>query len=146
MIVVRPAAAADLDAIERIERASFGDPWSLKSFAESLARDFVRTNVLLEDGVVIGYSVVWVSGEECELANLAVEPARRGQGLGAHLLDAALRQAHDEGLLVMFLEVRDSNVGARHLYARRGFHEVGRRPRYYQHPEEDALILRRDLG
>jgi len=57
-----------------------------------------------------------------------------------------LRQMHEEGLLVIFLEVRASNAAARRLYASRGFHEVGVRPNYYKRPVEDALVLRRDLG
>ncbi len=146
MATIRPATTADLDAICVIERASFGDPWSRKSFGDSLTHGFVRLNVLEVDGAVAGYSVVWTSSVECELANLAVDPARRRGGLGAQLLDAALAQAQAEGLLVMFLEVRDSNAAARRLYASRGFHEVGRRASYYRNPVEDALVLRRDLG
>lgn len=142
---VRPATAADLGAISEIERASFGDPWSLKSFRDSLAHEFVRLYVVEDDAGVAGYSVVWVSGEECELANLAVDPARRRAGLGALLLDALLARAHEEALFVIFLEVRASNTAAHALYASRGFHEVGRRPMYYKNPAEDALILRRDL-
>lgn len=143
---IRAATAADLGAICEIERASFSDPWSLKSFRDSLAHDFVRMRVIEDDGVVAGYAVVWASSVECELANLAVNPARRGAGLGAQLLDAVLREMHGEGLLVMFLEVRASNAAARHLYASRGFHEVGARSNYYKDPVEDALVLRRDLG
>ncbi len=143
---VRPAIPLDLEAIVAIERQSFGDPWSLESFRTSLSRTFVRMSVAEEAEGVLGYAVVWVGGDECELANLAVDPARRGQGIGALLLGAAMEGAGAEGLLVMFLEVRASNVRAQQLYARHGFHEVGRRPRYYTHPEEDALILRRDLG
>ena len=143
---VRPATAADIAAIAAIERASFGDPWSEQSFHDSLAHSFVRTQVIEDGDGVAGYSVVWNAGEECELANLAVDPARRGSGLGAVLLDALLRLAHEEGAMVMFLEVRDSNEVARRLYASRGFHEVGRRPKYYKNPIEDALVLRLDLG
>jgi ribosomal-protein-alanine N-acetyltransferase len=143
---IRAARPADLAAIAALEHASFSDPWSLKSFTDSLAHDFVRMNVVEVYDAIAGYSVVWVSGEECELANIAVDPAQRGQGLGAQLLEHALRQAHADGLMVMFLEVRASNAVAKQLYERRGFHEVGRRPRYYKNPEEDALILRRDLG
>lgn len=145
-VVIRHALPLDLAAVGVIERASFSDPWSLQSFRQSLSRTFVRINVAEEEDVVLGYSVVWMAGEECELANLSVDPARRGSGLGALLLDVAMREAHEEGSLVMFLEVRDSNEAARRLYAGRGFHEVGRRKAYYRNPEEDALVLRRDLG
>ncbi|MDP1891655.1 MAG: ribosomal protein S18-alanine N-acetyltransferase [Gemmatimonadaceae bacterium] len=145
MPVIRPATQADLAAIAAIESVSFSDPWSLNSFSDSLAHDFVRMCVVEDDAGVAGYSVVWVSGEECELANLAVDPARRRSGLGAVLLDALLERAHEEALFVIFLEVRASNTAAQTLYASRGFHEVGRRPMYYKNPAEDALILRRDL-
>jgi ribosomal-protein-alanine N-acetyltransferase len=145
-IVIRHALPLDLTAVGVIERASFSDPWSLQSFRQSLSRTFVRINVAEDEDVVVGYSVVWMAGEECELANLAVDPGRRGSGLGAALLDVAMREAHEEGTLVMFLEVRDSNESARRLYASRGFNEVGRRPAYYRNPDEDALVLRRDLG
>lgn len=146
MSAIRPAVEADLPAIVAIENASFGDPWSLKSFRESMARPFVRLRVVDDAAGVAGYSVVWISGEECEMANIAVDPARRRAGFGALLLDAALEEAGREGLQVMFLEVRASNRAAQQLYASRGFHEVGRRKGYYQNPVEDALILRRDLA
>lgn len=143
---IRAAVDADLDAIVRIEQLSFGDPWSRKSFSDSLERSFVRTCVVEDAQGIAGYSVVWHTGEEAELANLAVDPARRGAGLGALLLDALLADAAREGAMVMFLEVRDSNAAARALYASRGFHLVGRRKQYYQNPVEDALVLRRDLA
>jgi ribosomal-protein-alanine N-acetyltransferase len=48
----------------------------------------------------------------------------------------------------VFLEVDEDNVPARRLYARAGFHNVGRREAYYQdRPGRSAaaLVLRRDL-
>ncbi len=146
VLIVRHALPLDLVTVEVIERASFGDPWSLQSFRASLARTFVRINVAEDDDGIAGYSVLWMAGEECELANLAVDPARRGAGIGTMLLDAALEEAHAEGALVIFLEVRASNEAAQRMYASRRFHEVGRRKGYYKNPTEDALVLRRDLG
>jgi ribosomal-protein-alanine N-acetyltransferase len=43
------------------------------------------------------------------------------------------------------LEVRSSNAPALAFYAALGFEEVGRRPRYYADPVEDALLLRLGL-
>jgi ribosomal protein S18 acetylase RimI-like enzyme len=42
----------------------------------------------------------------------------------------------------MFLEVRQSNSGARNLYTRLGFLPVGVRRGYYIRPVEDALVMR----
>ena len=39
------------------------------------------------------------------------------------------------------LEVRPSNASALALYTTQGFQQVGRRPKYYQKPTEDALLL-----
>jgi [ribosomal protein S18]-alanine N-acetyltransferase len=40
-----------------------------------------------------------------------------------------------------YLEVRESNIGARKLYQRVGFTEVGRRPDYYTNPIETAIVM-----
>ena len=43
------------------------------------------------------------------------------------------------------LEVRASNEPAIKLYTKLGFEIIGRRPRYYVNPQEDALIMRKEL-
>jgi ribosomal-protein-alanine N-acetyltransferase len=144
--IIRPATLGDLDVVAALERVCFTDPWSRKSFDDSLGHAFVRMNVLEDETGIVGYSVVWMALDECELASLAVEPTRRGKGLGAQLLDALLAQARTERAQVMFLEVRANNTPAKHLYASRGFHDVGRRKDYYKNPDEDALVFRLDLG
>jgi ribosomal-protein-alanine N-acetyltransferase len=40
--------------------------------------------------------------------------------------------------------VRASNVAAQALYRQFEFHTAGIRKRYYDHPVEDAVIMRRD--
>jgi ribosomal-protein-alanine N-acetyltransferase len=44
------------------------------------------------------------------------------------------------------LEVRAGSGGAIALYAGLGFVVAGRRAGYYREPEEDALLMRLDLG
>jgi ribosomal-protein-alanine N-acetyltransferase len=99
----------------------------------------------LPDGgvpAVAGYVVIWLVADEAELANLAVAPDRRRQGIGQYLLDAAMAEAVAGGAVSLYLEVRESNVAARALYGGRGFVAVGRRASYYRNPVEDALLLR----
>ena len=45
-----------------------------------------------------------------------------------------------------YLEVRESNREAQSIYRQRGFIVVGRRPRYYSLPTEDALVMRLRVG
>jgi ribosomal-protein-alanine N-acetyltransferase len=141
-LVLRPATAGDLDAVVIIERVSFSDPpWSRRSFASLLDDPRVRFTVACAPSVV-GYVVMWLVADEGEVANLAVAPDRRREGIGQHLLDAAMAEAVVAGARSLYLEVRESNVAARALYGGRGFQAVGRRPSYYRNPVEDALLLR----
>lgn len=146
LTVIRPAEANDLSQIIEIERDSFSDPWTLTAFRTALDEERLRFNVAVNDDVVVGYSVSWCVVDEAELANLAVAPSLRGQGIGAALLDRSMSDARLLGCTVMHLEVRESNAAARALYESRGFGMVGRRKRYYRAPVEDALILRARLS
>jgi len=55
------------------------------------------------------------------VAQVAVHPQRRGQGLAGKLLDRALALAHAAGRSRTTLLVEDGATAARTLYARRGF-------------------------
>ena len=80
---------------------------------------------------------------ECELESILVHPASRRLGLGQQLLATAVARCSVEGASVLRLEVRDSNHAAIHLYEKNGFERTGKRPGYYAHPAEDALLMRR---
>ena len=56
--------------------------------------------------------------------HLAVRPAARQQGIGRHLLAAALSALRRQGALVATLEVEPDNTVARNLYAAAGFRVV----------------------
>jgi ribosomal-protein-alanine N-acetyltransferase len=153
--LVRRAEARDIPEILRIERSSFADPWSADAFFNSLIRDTMRFLVAIEGGdsngergsagVLMGYVIALFLTEEAEIADLAVSSAARRRGVGRLLLDQVAREAASEGAHSLFLEVRESNVGARALYEALAFAQVGRRKGYYRDPVEDALLLRREL-
>lgn len=141
---IRDMRAVDLAQVVEIESDCFATPWSARTFLNLLRRPnaalYVAENNL---GDVLGYAVAWFSGPECELGDLAVRPDRRRGGIGLALVRAILDEARARGAHEVFLEVRESNEGARKLYERVGFEASGRRPRYYTDPVEDAVIMRR---
>jgi ribosomal protein S18 acetylase RimI-like enzyme len=59
---------------------------------------------------------------------LACYPDARGQGLGTRLLALAEDLARKAGARGVSVIVSDANAGARRLYQRCGYREVGRRP------------------
>lgn len=155
---IRRATRADLAAMLRIEQASFSDPWTVESLATALSLE--RMHVLVAeseaesgtaesgDGAarLLGYVVALVVGPDAEIADLAVAPESRRQGVGRALLKKALHELADGGVRALYLEVRESNRAARTLYDAHGFGCVGRRRAYYRQPVEDALVLRREIG
>ncbi len=140
---IRPAVPADAPAMGRIERASFGDPWTDRSLEEALRSPNGTGLVALKGGQMVGYLLARHVGGSGEILNLAVAPGVRRKGVGKALLAAGLRVFDGLDVEEIFLEVRESNQAARTLYLAEGFAVVGMRRGYYRSPLEDALVLRR---
>ena len=138
---IRPARRADAEALARIEQASFADPWGERDFATCLERG-LPCFVAEARGHVEGYVIANQAADEAEILNLGVLPERRRHGIGRALVTALLAALAIRGAKAVFLEVRASNQAAQALYREFRFLPVGRRSRYYQHPTEDAVILR----
>jgi ribosomal-protein-alanine N-acetyltransferase len=142
--LIRPAAPDDLEAIVAAERICFTDPWSAAGIREVLQ---METGVnLVATGPrdrLAGYLFARTIAGEGEILNLAVLPEARGQGLGRLLLRTGLAELAARRTDAVFLEVRESNEGAKALYRSAGFAVVGVRAGYYRNPREDALVLRR---
>jgi ribosomal protein S18 acetylase RimI-like enzyme len=63
--------------------------------------------------------------------------------VGSRLLEALLDEARSRAVTEVFLEVRADNEPAIALYRGAGFHEIHRRPGYYQPGSVDAIVMRR---
>ena len=140
-IVFRAMEERDLEAVALLEAEAFSSPWKADTFRTLLDRPGAEMLVLAEGDELVGYAVLWCIMDQGEIANIATQPARRGQHLGARLLKEALGVAAERGVETLFLEVRESNAAARQLYRNSGFREIGRRKGYYDRPKEDALVL-----
>ncbi len=71
-----------------------------------------------------------------EILFLGTSPVCQNQGLMSQLLDEFLARQQNKSI---WLECREDNLRARHLYAKKGFVEVGRRKAYYK--DGSAAIL-----
>jgi ribosomal-protein-alanine N-acetyltransferase len=144
-VTIEPARPEDVDAVAAIEVTAFADPWTRPAFDAAVRERHARFRVARSGGGIVGYVIAWFVLDEGEIANLAVAPAARRCGVARALLDVVIADARSAGIAQLFLEVRESNVAARALYATRGFKPVARRPRYYRKPVEDAIVLRLEL-
>ncbi len=95
-----------------------------------------------------GFALGRAIAGEAELLTIAVDPARRREGLGRRLLDAFEAGAVARDAETAFLEVSAENTAAIALYLAAGYAENGRRKGYYHAPDGrriDALAMARAL-
>jgi len=143
-MIIERATAADLDAIDEIERHSFPLPWPRATFEAELTRDHARI-IVSRAPQVIAFCNYWVVADEVHILAIATHPDHRRAGVGGRLLDHALDEGEAAGCTRATLEVRRGNRPAIALYQRAGFRGVHVRARYYQDNNEDALIMLADL-
>ncbi|CAM2900620.1 ribosomal protein S18-alanine N-acetyltransferase [Vibrio mytili] len=143
-IEIIPMCAEHLDHIWQIEQQAHSHPW-----AESLIRDLSSRgachHVMRDGDEIIGYFYAQNIVGEVTLLNIAVKPSKQGQGYGQKLLDAFLGHCQQVKAESAWLEVRESNVSALHIYEQAGFNELDRRYNYYPansgNGKEDAIIM-----
>lgn len=132
--------AHHIPSLATLESACFADPWSEKALAEELENPCAHFLVAEKGGKVLGYLGTHIVADEMMIANLAVAPDARRQGVASALLSTADKHARRAGLARITLEVRVSNDAATRLYEGAGFVKDGIRPGFYTHPTEDAAI------
>ena len=138
-----PMEADHVPQIAALERQNFSAPWDENSLLSELNNPLALWLAALDGETVAGYIGSQSVLGESDMMNLAVAPAYRRQGVGKALVNALLWVLSEDNHCLT-LEVRATNAPAIALYEGLGFRQVGRRPRYYLSPPEDALILRKD--
>jgi len=137
-----PIEPSWLDQIWQVECQAHSHPWS-----ETMIRDLSSRgachHALVKDNQVIGYFYAQNILGEVTLLNLAVAPQHQGQGYGKQLMAGFLAMCENSKAESAWLEVRESNLSAIHLYQEQGFNEVDRRRGYYpaKNGKEDAIVM-----
>lgn len=141
---VRVAGPDDIFMMCDLEKLCFSIPWSEESLRTFVTDTERRRCFVFEDRKyqpsVIGYIGLQFVCDEAEVANLAVHPDRRNEGVGSALIETARRFCVDSGIGILHLEVRSGNTTAISLYEHYGFLRTGRRKGYYADSGEDALL------
>jgi ribosomal-protein-alanine N-acetyltransferase len=139
--IIQRMSHQDLDQVARLEKLSFSDPWSKRSFEDELTNRFSIPLVVKSGTRIVGYACLWHIYEQMEIANIAVSPEFRGKGVGSTMMKRVLEVAKEKGCRSIILSVRQSNSAAISLYRRFGFVELERKKRYYRLPSEDGIIM-----
>lgn len=146
-----------LDLILKLQSCSpEAAAWSAPTWASLLRLDRVGElwqrhvfGAFADAQSLVGVVAVNLVDANTELELLLVSPGWRRRGVGRALSErwmqwACLHASREHGVEA-FLEVRLSNAAAQGLYQRLGFAEVARRAQYYREPNEDAIVMRKQL-
>ncbi|SPT69343.1 ribosomal protein S18-alanine N-acetyltransferase [Anaerobiospirillum thomasii] len=119
-------------------------PWTYDGIKESF-NDNSKVIGIYHDKELIGFSVISLLFDECELFTIGIVPAMQGRGFGSKLLAFSLSLAYSLGGRRCFLEVRVSNEKAIALYKAYNFEIMGVRRGYYSaykgQKAEDAYTM-----
>ena len=128
-----------VNAVLQVDSRCFDSFWRLddSGINEALAATVrTRFRFYAHQGAVASYAISGFTGQSGFIQRLAVDPAAQHQGLGAGLLDDALRWMARRGVRDVYVNTQTTNKSALALYRRMGFA-----------PTADYLaVLERDLG
>lgn len=143
MIKLRTMTQDDVPEVVAIENLNCPAPWSEKIF-----RDCIKVGyncwVFVRGKKIIGFGLLSVHVNEAHVLNVSIHPKFQRQGLGLRIMRYLIRKSKEMKAEIVYLEVRESNRGARKLYENLKFVEIGVRKSYYELPpdgREDAIIF-----
>ena len=138
-LAIRSALLNDVSAILALEQQA---PGAAHWRADQYNRLFDSGIILVaeETGKLCGFVCAQAVGGEWEIENVVVAAEFLRRGIAQELVRTLIQLAEHEAASAILLEVRESNLPARRLYEKHGFHEVGRRRMYYRDPAEDAIL------
>jgi len=151
-ITLRLALPADARQIALMSRdhieAGLGWSWNPQRVEKALCHPDTSTLVACDRGRsgerIVAFAIMLFGDEHAHLNLLAVLPTHRRLGLGRRMMEWLVESAYAAGMVVIHLELRASNQGARRFYRTLGFDESAYIPGYYS-GREMALRMLREL-
>jgi ribosomal-protein-alanine N-acetyltransferase len=142
-VAIRSAALNDVPAILATEQQALGAAhWTAEQYKKLVDSGvvLVAEEAAEEAGELCGFICAKAVAGEWEIENVVVAAEFLRRGIADELVHNLIQRAENEAASAILLEVRASNLPGRGLYEKHGFGEVGRRPRYYRDPVEDAIL------
>ncbi|WP_373777033.1 ribosomal protein S18-alanine N-acetyltransferase [Glaesserella sp.] len=141
--MIEPISAYDFERLFEIEQQAHSVPWSKGTLLNNQGDRYLNLKLSIENQIV-AFAICQTVLDEATLFNIAVAPQCQGKGYGKRLLQGLIGQLKQQGILTLWLEVRQSNTTAQGLYHALGFNEVDIRKNYYPTANggcENAVVM-----
>ena len=145
---IRKIEPKDYPVVALIEKLCFLNPWTLEQIkGEVEANQFANFYVfeLMVEGVptIVGYYDYWVTFDSATIAQIAVRPEYRRQGIASIMMQEICDDCYAKRVSNITLEVRKNNAKAQHLYKKYGFEEVLIKPHYYDNGDDAIYMIKK---
>ncbi|NDF13082.1 MAG: ribosomal-protein-alanine N-acetyltransferase [Proteobacteria bacterium] len=134
------------ERLAEIHAACFPKGWQALEFQLLLASAGSFCLVAEEEGHIVGFILLRLTIDECEILTFAVDPTHQRRKIGSVLLASAVEEIEERGGAKIFLEVSDKNEAAIALYTKAGFSRLSVRKAYYAGDgNADAIVMSLEL-
>lgn len=136
----------DLEQVIDIEQACYELAWTEEDFLSCLRQ---RNNIGMvaedEDGIIVGYMIYELEKNSLHVINFAVCPTEQRKGIGSEMVAKLKQKLRSQSRERIYLQLRESNLGAQLFFQRHGFRCVGTLRKYYPDNHETAYRMQFDL-
>ncbi len=131
-----------------IERLCFSEPWSENALTYMCTSPNTHAVAVIDKltGRLAAYGGAQYVLDEANIVNIATHPDFRRKGCASAIMHELELFLVEKGVEFVYLEVRESNAGARALYEKEGFTPCGIIKNYYRFPAEDAVEMMKKLN
>lgn len=137
---LKQASIKDLDAIYQLQTDYNHLILSKNSLKDELESDLSYYLIAEAKDKVIGSIGINILVDHADITMVITKKDSTNLGIGTALLNNVIAKCKQLKLENIFLEVRNSNTAAIHLYEKVGFANISTRKNYYSDTHEDALI------
>ncbi len=151
---ILPMTKIDIPYVKGIEQEAKLSAWSHEDYADAtIDKD---TLCLVARGVtckeVVGFAVAKIlpgtensNHGEAEIHNIGVTKNFRRKGIGQKLIRVLRRHFLTRNVGSVWLEVRESSLDSIKFYRSLSFETAYKRPDFYSHPTESAIVMRQAI-
>lgn len=143
IIRVNKESTAYIENVVAIELATFQDYWNKNHISAEFSSQHSFSYLLTSNNKLIGYIFSTKVFDEIQLNKFCIDQLYRNKKYGRFLLNFFIKEAKNEGVEHILLEVNEQNRAAVELYTSIGFKTIRKRSKIYSNTYDGLEMLLR---